>query len=367
MRIRGLLVVCALAALAFTPTFAQVVSPSSHWGALMIPESRERTEIGLHFLGFTRYGKEVDPETGEYTFTPYNDMEETLGFNFLSLSHYDIINRRALSAASVSRRWTFTLGVIDDNITEFLQNDVVHWNNTRKDSLDRVPRTRSDTRTKTSIGPRHLWPPVLAFSNEYFVRVPYQRRREGGGTLRGLTPLFVGGGVSVGTLNQEAFLQAGTIMITRDVGDHRVPVLRVLQLRSVGVAGMARSGVLLPGHYFKDLTGSYFNAQAAVRADVEIAAFPIQLDLAATVAHGFFVASRTPAQWEIINELPEGTDPASVYSAKSPVTERFVSVKLRIGEFTLETYNDMFGGKDKGPSFGVHATYSIPPALLPWN
>jgi hypothetical protein len=358
------LAVCAAALAAAVPAAGQVVTPSSHWGSLMIPEARERTEVGLHFLAFTEYGKEVDPQTGEYVLTPYNDMDETLGFNLLSLSHYDIINRRATSTASLSRRWTLTAGVIDDHIPEFLQNTVVHWNKLRRDSLDRVPRSPSDTRTHTSRGPTRAWPPVLSVSDEYYLRVPYQRRTAGGKTERGLTPLFLGGGATLGTLNQEAYLHAGTTMVDVELPEHRVPVLG-LQVRSVGFAGMARAGVLFPGYYFRDLTGSYVNVQAAGHAEVEVHSFPVEIGAAITEARGFFVATRTEAQWDAIAELPPGTDPASVYAAKSPVDERFISIRLRIGEFTFETYNDLIGGKDKGPSFGAHVSYSIPPTWLP--
>jgi hypothetical protein len=58
-----------------------VVTPTSHWGGIMLPDFAERSELGLHVVSFTQFGKEVRPGTEQYTFAPYNGFGETLGFN----------------------------------------------------------------------------------------------------------------------------------------------------------------------------------------------------------------------------------------------------------------------------------------------
>ncbi len=346
---------------------AQLVTPSSHWGSQLLPERQERTEFGLHFLGFTRFGKEVFTGTDQYTFTPYNDMDETLGFNLLSLSHYDVMERSFVSSNSLWRRWTLSLGIIDDHIPEFLQNSVIHWANWRgKDRLRRVPREATDTQESSSYGPTRVWPPLLSFSDEYFLRIPAQRKRIDGKSERIPTPAFIGGGYTVGTLNQEAFVHAGTSVVQLGVPERiRLgPIGRGLQLRSVGAGVMVRAGVLAPGIHLKDLTGSYATVQGVGRVTIDVWSLPTEIDLALTSSIGFFVESRTPEQWAMIRELGDDVDPASVYAAKTPVNERFVSLRVRIGEFTVETYNDLIGGKDKGPSFGAHVGYAIDPVFI---
>ena len=358
-----------------------LVTPTAHWGGSVLPDLHERSEVGVHFLGFTRFGKEVDSTGARYTFTPYNDMDETLGFNLATYSCsrgmraggirplgclFGDRRRGDLSApASTSpllKRETYTIGVIDDHIPAFLQNRVIHGSNLRKRHLLNIPRDTSDTFDATSYGPFKKMP-LLGYSEEYFLRMVSPRRNAQGVDERIPTPFFVGGGWSVGTIDHEAFLHAGAAVAEVEIPRPRKRwanrVSRVLWVRSVGIGGMARGGVVLPSHHLRDLTAQYFNAQATLRASVEWGSFPTQFELTTTAANGFFVAGRGDAQMAVVRELGPGADAARVYASKASLNERFIALRVRIGDFTFETYNDTFGNKDKGPSFGAHVMYNF--------
>jgi hypothetical protein len=362
MMMLPILVTTLASALPLRSARAQALaSPTAHWGAHMLPDLGDRDDFSVHFLDFTRYGKEVRTVGGtrEYWFTPYNDMRETLGFNILSYSRMRNGIRLGDRSANVdpgplSGRTTLMLGFINDVVPEFLQNEVIHRSNLKSDKLERVPRRTTDTFDDISHGPSYYWPPIVGWSQEYFMRL-YASRRIDGEEQRVPTPLFLGGGLQLSTINQEFFVHAGANVLEVPIPDK----LDMGFLRGVGLGGMARAGALSPGHYLKDLTSHYTNVQAVVRANVEIRGFAMQLDYTMTGASGFFVAPRTPAQRQIIAEFPVDTDPAERYQAKSPVSERFSSLRARIGDFTFEMYNDSFGGKDKGPSYGTYAAYNV--------
>jgi hypothetical protein len=364
-RLRWLCVAPALLLLTGSRLCAQLVSPSSHWGSITLPDLHERRDLGLHFVSFTRYGKEVFPGTETYTFEPYNDMTETLGLNLLTYSRMltsvkFLDGQSSVDLNTLSKRQSFIVGVIDDNIPEWLQNDVVHWSRLSDKRLRRVPRNTTDSQTSTSKGTSKpvLEEPILGISEEYFLRLSYTRRLEDQRDQRVPTPFFVGGGWSAGTLNQEVFLHAGA-----SVANLRVPrvvlwgwVVRLgpewLRIQSLGAGGMWRIGLLHPGLHFDDLSGHYSTVQGVLRLEVSVFAFPVQLEAAGTSASGFFVAARPDSA---TGDRPRETE----YQSKTLLNERFIALRLRIGDFTFETFNDTFGGKDKGPSFGAHAQFNV--------
>lgn len=126
--------------LACEPLRAQgLATPGAHWGAILLPDMEQRLDIAFHALLFTEFGKELGPNK-QYEFLPYNDVRETLGFNVLSLSHTTAKARFPITESSVQRRTAFAIGVVDDHLTEFLQNDLAHWAKIRgRNRLRRVP------------------------------------------------------------------------------------------------------------------------------------------------------------------------------------------------------------------------------------
>jgi hypothetical protein len=350
---------------------AQLVTPTSHWGGIVLPDLEDRAEYGVHFVGFTQFGKEIDPLTKRFTFTPYNDLDQTLGFNILSYSRTNTTAGRHLGDTGrnvdpgpLTRRTTFVLGVIDDRIPRALQNEVIHRSRfTTK--LRPVPRSRTDDTTDVSLGRQDILPPVAGWSEEFFLRL-FVTRRADGDEQRVATPLFVGGGWQVGTVNQELFVHVGSSVYDIELPE-RARLFGV-HLHSVGVGGVGRAGLLKPGRHLRDLTSHYANVQGLARANVEIRGFETQVEFALTSTTGFFVAPRTPTERALIAELQKEDEPESVYQAKSSMSELFGAFRVRIGDFTFETYNDTWGGKDKGPSFGAHITYNVytPGKRFPW-
>jgi hypothetical protein len=348
---------------------AQVATPTGHWGGNMLPELEARDEVGLHFVGFTQYGKEAHGDPLEYTFIPYNDINETLGFNFLTFTRSTQHSRFSSTRNALSTRTTVMAGVVNDAITEWLQNDVIHWANFRRDSLDRVPRRRSDTFSETSRGPTKDIP-IFGVSHEYILRLQNTRRVEGREEIVP-TPFFVGAGAALSTINHEAFLQAGVNVVEIDLRprgptnrtSYAFPFGRVLSISSVGLGGMARTGVLVPAVHFDDLTSHFASVQAIGRVGLLIGETPVEVDLALTGAEGFFVRSRSQEELDLIRDVDRPVE--DVYQAKTPMRERFISLRIRSGGFTLETYNDTLGGKDKGPSFGAHVAFTL--SALGWR
>ncbi|MEO7455243.1 MAG: hypothetical protein ABIY52_03220 [Gemmatimonadaceae bacterium] len=337
-----------------------LATPVAHWGGYLLPSIEPSVEWSLHFVGFTQYGKEKDT-TGKYLFHPYNDIAKTYGYNMLSYARSDILDARVLTGSTLSARTTLFGGVIDDNVPRFLQNQVIHLSNLRGKKLAPVPRRLGDTPDHISDGDHSPWP-IVGYSRELFMRMNYSRE-ENGVEERVLAPFFVGGGYAISTLNQELFFHIGS-----DIKEYPMPWWLKppgINVRSVGLGGMIRAGVLVPGPIMTDLTSDFMNAQGVVRFVLDVFDYPIRVDYVTTGAHGYFVAPRNAEQRAIIAEFPPETRDASVYQAKSAMSERFSSIRVAVGNLTFETYNDSYGGKDKGPTFGAQISLRVaPPARV---
>jgi hypothetical protein len=348
--------------------------PSAHWGASQFLSATDRVDVGVHFFGFTRYGKETrrsaqDSSKLEYTFSPYNDKQETLGFNVLSLSQVQSNWRERRSAAvpantgAYVRRQAIYLGFVNDYVPEILQNEVIHRGNLRgNNKLERVPRDTLDTFDRTSRGETVLWPLVIGASREYYLRLFYDTDElNGRGRERVYTPLVVGAGATISTVFHEAFVQAGSSLTTVELPSC-LSYRSAIALRSVGFGLNARAGLLAPARFFDDVVSQYTSVQGGIRLRAEVFRYPIDVEFVITSSSGSFPARRNDEELQAIDERAGPTQPpdvASVYSAKRPIPERFYSFKLHLGQFVFETYNDALGGKDKGPSFGASASFQI--------
>jgi len=96
-----------------TFVWAESPAPSVHWGATAYPDRDRTLTTGLTVNQFTEFDG-----AGQR----YNDIRETAGFNFASLSWTERLER--------FRRWNTNLtvgaGPTQDGFSRFLQNDVVH-------------------------------------------------------------------------------------------------------------------------------------------------------------------------------------------------------------------------------------------------
>lgn len=339
--------------------------PAAQWGANLIPGTRDTREIGLHFSGFTRYGKEVDTTRKplRYNFRPYNDIDQTYGFNLLTYSRMDNAwrgpNRKrgsSVNTAGYARRMSAFIGLIDDRMPSFLQNTVIHKGNLRgRDKLYKVPRDTTDALDHPSLGLSQAWPPVVGGSFEYFMRLSYESSEEyEGDRVRVHTPLFIGAGAAASTLYHDLFVHLGS---SYSEAEPCCLALGPVRIASAGVGALARTGLLMPGHYFKDVASGYLSAQMSARVSLEVWHYPLQFDYTLTNSTGMFVASRSDAQ--LAEVADRGAPARKVYYAKSPIPERFHSLRIHIGQFTFETFNDSPGGKDKGPSFGASIGFEV--------
>ncbi len=336
--------------------FGQSTAIASHWGASMFPTFEPRKEISLHFFGFTEFGKEIDAE-GNYIFEPYNDISNTLGFNVVSFSNTRTYDRDVVKSNFLKRN-ILILGLIDDTATEWLQNEVIHRSNIKGSSkLLRVPRRIGEANDDVRPADTKSWP-VIGFSQEFNLRFRSRSREKGqSGIAYRPLPFFIGSGWSIGSVNQEAFFQIGAL--SQDI---ELPSPLRRPFNYVGVTGlsggaMLRSGLLLPGVIFKDLTASYAQFQGSIKIHWRIFEFPITTEFLVSSHTGFFVEKRSQ---EILDEIEErGQTPADVYKSKLAKRERYISVKLEFGKFVFESFNDTFGGKDTGPSFGANVSLIV--------
>jgi hypothetical protein len=298
-----------------------VVAPSSHWGALMYPELAPATHVGVNFVAFTQFGKDV---AGVHD--PYNFQTQSVGFNLLSLSNTRGLFRDKAYWSNLLYRSTLVLGYSDDEPTEWFQNEVIHGPR----GLAKIPREGVRT----------------AFEGGYSGELNYQllsleSRRDGVRYIP--APLFVGGGFAVGTVQQEAFAQLGIrefelLPILREWGLHRYAFLTF--------SAMARTGTAYGGPTFRHVASYYLLAQGSLALHLAQFSFPWVIELGMTGSSGVFLSKEKSTEAEPI--------PPSLI-------EQFWCLRVQIGDFTFETFNDQLGHKDKGPTYGVRIFYNLNP------
>jgi hypothetical protein len=155
-----------------------LVTPSSHWGALLYPEFEPMAQFGLHLDRFTEFDKKKDA-AGNPILTSYNGLKETIGFNAIAIS----ITGKFVRSPATLYRVTIHGGYSADEPTRFLQNEVIH----APAGLDPVPVAET----------RSAWDGGVSLDVHHWVAGPLR------------VPLFAGAGVAFATINSDAFVQAG--------------------------------------------------------------------------------------------------------------------------------------------------------------
>lgn len=221
----------------------------------------------------------------------YNAFDSTVGVNFVAVSR----TRRLSRSRTTLYRIAVALGGALDEPTHFLQNNFLHG--VRR--LDEVPVEGEETG----------W--LGAAAVDFIQWVP---RR-----VLATVP-FVEAGATASTVSSDVWAAVGW----------RAP--------RFGVSGLARVGLPLGGKAFPDryLTDRYFLGTVSLRLplddwldDVSAGVVP-EIELAYTWSSGYF--RRTNGGGFI---------------------ERFCSLRLTWGVAAFETWNDLCGDKDRGPSFGA--------------
>ena len=347
------------------------VFPAPHWGGVIYPSLRPTKRIGIHFVGFTQYGKELD-QSDNYVFEPYNDIDKTLGFNLIAASNTRYV-KQGFFRSNLTYRSMIFAGITDDHVPRFLQNIIAHKvvpRIKRQDDALPVPRNTTDTHTpeRISLGPTRA--DLFGYSGELDLRLFSRSNSKAGGLQFIPTGFFVGGGFSFSTLQHELYVQFGAHPFKR----YDLPGLFriILDWRMLSLSAMSRLGVLQPGWIFGNIASRYVIVQGTVSGVFRLwLDYPIKIDFSIASTTGMFVQARDPAEIQKIITIDE-RKPEDVYQTKEPLKERYYSLKVLIGSFIFETYNDSYGGKDKGPSFGARFSLVVSPdnkrlwGLLDW-
>lgn len=276
-------------------TRAEPPAQSVHWGSIAYPDHEQTLTLGMtvvdRFTEFDGEGKR------------YNDIRETMGFNFFTLSWTQPLARFP--------GWNFNFtaggGPTRDGPSRFLQNDVVH----RFRGLTEVPvgnkREANDFMLSSSLT---RWFGLLGTDDVFFAGI----------------------GGAGGSLYYEPYAQAGF---------RRLALLNVIPWVGdyLRFSAMGRYGRPYSGAAFRQVAPQSYIGQASVGIGNYRRwedGTPWEIEVAVTYDSGLFVDHRGDS-----------------------LEERFASVALRYSAFTFETWNDLINQKDYGPTFGARLTLDL--------
>ncbi len=284
---------------------AQGGAPDPHWGANTFPPQHPEVRATLSFNRFTEFSK---------TGTKYNGIDESMGFNMLTLSVADRLPALPDVTFSV---WAGG-GPTSDQPTRFLQNEYLHnsW------GLDRVPVGASrDEVDYYGGGALHWqWRGVGLFEPEV---VEGDRWR---------TRVFAGAGANLGTLYQEPFAQAGFEL--------RIPEW------SLKLGLQDRVAFPRPGDAFDNL--AHFNNIVQAYVGYE----PRRIESSSTV-------------WQWLGNPEVGL--TFTYDSgffvdfdDEPIGTRFISARFAWATgLTFEIWNDILNSTDYGPTMGLMLSFDL--------
>lgn len=278
-------------------SLAETPAPSVHWGALSFPDRDRVLDLGLTVNRFTEFNRFGDR---------YNEIEETAGFNFATLTWTE----RWARLPGWTTNLTIGAGPTDDKFTRFLQNDLVH----KVLGLEPVPVGASREETDVM---------VTASATRWFNLF--------GSTHRG----FLGIGAATGTLYHEPYVTVGLrhlalSEVAGSLGTHSKGLEAFSDFARFSLMG--RYGRIFQGSAYHDLARqSYFG-----QASLSIADYRNE--------------EAEPPRWEL--EIGLAID-SGLFADRSGngITGKFIAVAIRIPYLKWETWND-FGGGDFGPTFG---------------
>lgn len=278
--------------------YGNVLAP--FWGGRIVPDSKPGPTISLDLHQFT----EFDPDTTRYGSLRGTDSSwyhSTIGFNTLSAAQE--FGWKSTESCTASVVASIGLGVADDRLTEFLQNDYTHERN----GVPPVPRGNVED------GP-------LAMAGIQMILRP---RSGTGYFLAGveLSNIVHDVHMGVGIAELELFRFSGT-RILLDAG------LQMGVLRNARKFGFGES------RYFPKTTTQYLDHQMAIGFSTAVLGIPVAAEAGYLASSGLFTS----------------------YDG-SALGELFEYSRVRIWKIVLEKSNDGFNGKDFGPTYGVRLIY----------
>lgn len=289
------------------PLWAESGGPNVHWGGLAFPD-RERTLL----MGYTVNRFTVFNESG----ARFNAIDQTSGFNFASISWSERLSRLPGWVSNV----TFGGGATGDEPSERLQNGFMHG--------------------------------LLGQTS-----VPVGQKRDGtdfmfGGSLTRWSTLFsaqetgfTGIGVASGSLYQEVYGRIGFRHLSlADVIDWLHPGAAPAMLRHMSrflrFSAMGRYGRLYGGSAYPDTA----IAQQSYLAQVSLSLADY--------------AGDQPPRWGV--EFAATIDSGLFASAGGhSIERRFGSIAFHFPYGIFETWNDVAGGTDSGPTYGFHVMLDL--------
>ena len=276
---------------------AESPAPNIHWGAMGFPDHDRVLTLGIPIINrFTEF---------DGSGRRYNDIRETMGLNFFSVSWTE----RLETFKGWNANFTAGGGPTRDGFSRFLQNDVIH----KLRGFDPVPvgdkREADDFMISGSLT---RWISLLG-SNDVF---------------------FAGVGGAGGSLYYEPYIHAGF---------RRWSVLGFVPLLAdyVRVSAMGRYGRPFGGAAFREVADRSWIGQTSVGIGNYArwncpCATPWEIEVAMTIDSGLFVDHK-----------------------KASLEERFISLAGRYAAVTVETWNDLINQKDYGPTFGASLTVDL--------
>ena len=293
---------------------AESPSPTVHWGGLGYPDAYSKLELGYTGNRFTEFN---------HAGVRYNSIDETMGLNFGTASWTQHWKR----FEGWSTNLTFGGGPTSDQPTRYLQNEFIH---------DKI------------LG--HPEVPVGRIRNAFDFMID-------GSITRWFslfdqpTKLFVGVGGSTGSLYHEVFARAG--IRGAEVGSSALSLLGWGEANNLAAdfvrgfrwSAMGRIAQAYAGSAFPHVAGENYVAQTSlswgIYDDRPLPKFEIETGIG--LNSGLFVS-------------PQGNS----------IEELFFSiVTMRIRNLAVEAWNDVLGGKDYGPTYGVRLTLDVYPWIAP--
>lgn len=296
----GITVIIALLFCSAPRAGGETVAPSEHWGAIAYPDRTPTLIAGLTVNRFT----EFNGSGGRF-----NSIRQTAGFNFATVSWTE----RIKGLDGWNGNLTLGAGPTGDEPSIFLQNGFVH----RLLGNNAVP-----------VGEKRV-------GGDFMLGGSVTRWASLVGSQENA---FAGMGVAVGSLYQEVYGRVGLRQISiaevlAAIHPGIVPTALERFSRFVRFSGMGRYSRLYGGSAYSDAVianQSYLGQVSVSIGDYESAEPPRwELEFAATIDSGLFVT-------------PSGHG----------IERRFGSIALHFPYGVLETWNDVLGQTDSGPTYG---------------
>lgn len=300
---------CVFLLTVLSQAHAESVAPSAHWGALDYPDRDPTVIAGLTVNRFTEF---------KGSGARFNQISQTAGFNFATVSWTDGIKAFPGWKANL----TVGAGPTGEEPSIYLQNGVVH----------RLLGTNPVPVDETRVGVDFM----VGGSLTRWMRL-FSERDTGFASL----------GIAGGSLYQEVYGRLGLRQISlaeliAPISQGKAPALLTSASRFIRFSAMARYSRVYGGSAYPSTVIA--NQTYLAQTSVSIADYEApdgrpprwELEFAATIDSGLFAS-------------PSGHG----------IERRFGSIAVHFPYGVLETWNDVLGRTDSGPTYGFRLMMDV--------